>query len=117
MENEKERSRKLYIPVNVVESRDFVSGFGKKELAITGGALFIAVILAFIIYAVTANTIVSVGAVIFLVAGTVMAVRRNSHNESIVDQIILIHKYCQAQKRFVYEYKGLNMEWKEEKDE
>lgn len=105
---------KLYIPVNVVESKDIISGIGGEELAIIGVAGVVGVIAGIIMYAATANMIYCIISVAFIIAAVFIMVRRDNHNESIVDKLMHIYKYKRAQKRFEYEYNGISSPWEEE---
>lgn len=108
---------KLYIPVNVVESKDIISGIGGKELAALGAAGAVGVIAGIVIYAITANMIYCIISVAFIIATVFIAVRRDNHNESIIDKLMHIYRYSRAQKRFEYEYRGVSSPWEEEKHE
>lgn len=114
MESDK---NKLYIPVNVVESKDIISGIGGKELAVLGAAGAVGVIAGIVIYAITANMIYCIISVAFIIATVFIAVRRDNHNESIVDKLMHIYRYSRAQKRFEYEYRGVSSPWEEENHE
>ena len=98
---------KLYIPVNVLETRDLVPGIGGKELTEIGIAAIVGVIISLVVYAMRADMIVCILIVIFTTVTTFIAVRRDNHNENMVDKLVQIYKYAAAQKRFEYEYRGI----------
>lgn len=111
-------TKNLYIPVNVPETKDIiVSGIAGKEIAIVGCSGAAGIILGLITYALTANMIYCWMLVFIIVAAAFIAVRRDNHNESLIDKLVLIYRYTQAQKRFEYEYRGVHSPWEEEKNE
>lgn len=96
--------KELYIPVNVPEREDFISGFGAKELTITGVSLFFGVIVAVIVFFRTESAFYAVGAAGIIVAITIVLVRRDLYDESIIDKLRFVRIYHRAQKQFIYEY-------------
>lgn len=50
----------------------------------------------------------------FAITITFIAVRRDNHNESMIDKLIQIYRYVRAQKRFEYEYMGIKSIWENE---
>ena len=42
-----------------------------------------------------------------------IAVRRDNHNENMIDKILQIYRYTNAQKRFEYEYMGIKSPWED----
>lgn len=59
------RKKELYIPLNVIESQDLISGIGGKEIGYIGGALLAGVILAVMIFMLSGSMVLAV-----LVGGT-----------------------------------------------
>lgn len=99
--------KELYIPVNVPEREDFISGFGGKELTITGISLLIGIIVAAVIFVQTDAAFYAVGATGIIVALTIVLVRRDQFDESIIDKLRFVRLYHKAQKQFNYEYFNL----------
>ena len=50
-----DNDKKLYIPVNVLETKDIIPGIGGKELAAIGITTAVGVIISIIVYAVNNN--------------------------------------------------------------
>lgn len=98
------KNKELYIPVNVPESEDFISGFGNKELAITTITFFVAIVLAIITYVSTDSVFKAVFIAAVLLAVVIIAIKRDKYDESIIDKIKLVNKYRKSQKKFVYEF-------------
>ncbi len=106
--------KELYIPVNVPETKDIiVSGIAGKEMAIIGCSGGAGIILGLTVYALTGNMIYCWMLVFITVAAAFIAVRRDIHNESLVDKLVLVYRYTQAQKRFEYVYRGIKSPWEE----
>lgn len=99
-----EKKKELYIPLNVIESQDLISGIGRKEVSYIGAALLIGVILAVIIFSSSGNMVAAVMTAGILVSITVLMVRRDQFNESMVDKLRFIKIYMESQKRYEYRY-------------
>lgn len=97
-------SRPLYFPVNCPDANDYVAGFGAKEFICIAAAFGVAVVAAVAIYGSGHSTVFSVLAGGCILGGTILAVRKDRHQESLVDQIRQVVRYHRAQKKFVYEY-------------
>lgn len=102
-----ERKKELYIPLNVVESQDLISGIGGKEIGYIVGALVAGVVLAIMIFSFTGSMVLAVLIGGTLVALTVMLVRRDKFNESMVDKFRFVKIYLQSQKRYEYRYHNI----------
>lgn len=105
---------KLYIPVNVLETRDLVPGIGGRELVEIGIAAVVGVIVSLMVYAINADMIVCILITAFAATATFIAVRRDNHNENMIDKLGQIYRYVKAQKRFEYEYMGIKSQWEEQ---
>lgn len=103
---EQENKEELYIPVNIPESRatDFFAGYGSKELFITIITFFIAIILAVVIYQSTKQLFFSAILGIGLVGITVLIIKRDQYDESLIDKLKIIQKYNKTQKKYEYKY-------------
>ncbi len=109
-----DNAQKLYIPVNVLETHDLVPGMGGKEFAAMGIAAAIGVVISILIYAINNNLITCIMIIAFAITITFIAVRRDNHNESMIDKLVQIYRYVRAQKRFEYEYMGIKSIWENE---
>ena len=98
--------KELHIPVNIPESRatDYFAGYGSKELGTTVVTFIIAIILAVILYQSTNQLLFSGVLGIGLVGITVLIIKRDQYDESMIDKIKIIQKFNKEQKEYPYEY-------------
>lgn len=96
--------KELYFPANVIDRNDFISGFGGKELMATLIAFGTAIAAIVICFLSTGNMFLSVFVGIVIVAVTIILVRRDKFDESVIDKVRYIILYYRSQKRFVYDY-------------
>ncbi|BDF45184.1 hypothetical protein CE91St56_23070 [Lachnospiraceae bacterium] len=108
------RKKELYIPVNVPEREDFVSGFGAKELSITGISLFVGIICAVVIFNLSGSAFQAVGSGAIILTTVIMMIRRDRYDESLIDKFRFVLRYLKAQK--IYEYKYHNIHEGDEKE-
>lgn len=101
---DKKNDEKLYMPVNVPDSEDYVAGIGKKELAIIGICLAVAVVMAIIIYTASGDEVVALAAAGIFIALVILCVRRDPYQESLIDKLKIVIAYYRAQKQYVYSY-------------
>lgn len=94
----------LYIPTNVSDSNDIISGFGMKELAITGAGAGFALMLAIILYSSSKNIVTAVLLPFTVIAVIIVCVRRDKYSESVIDKLRFIWIYYRSQKRYKYQY-------------
>lgn len=97
----------LYIPVNTLDSDDFISGIGSKELTIIISVLFGVLIIAVLIVAFTSNIFVSVVVCIGCIGLTIISIRRDIYNESLITKLKVIYRFYKAQKIFEYKYHNI----------
>lgn len=95
---------KLVIPVNVVNQNDFISGFGGKEMGISAVALVIGVIVAVVCYAVNEAILTGIALAAGIIGITILSVKRDRFNESLIDKIRFVRVYYKSQKKYEYEY-------------
>lgn len=98
------KNKELYIPVNVPESEDFISGFGAKELSITAITFFISIVAAIVTYVTTESVFKAVFIAAVLLSVVIIAIKRDKYDESIIDKIKLVIKYKKSQKKYVYDF-------------
>lgn len=101
---DKRKSKKpLYIPIKTLDSQDFVTGFGKLELAIilftTGIALVLGIIIAFLI-----NSLIGIITGVLIVSTVFMIIRRDNNNENMIRKIRIMIQFNQSQKKYLYVY-------------
>lgn len=101
---DKKNDEKLYMPVNVPDSEDYVAGIGNKELAIIGICLAVAVVMAIIIYTASGDEVVALAAAGIFIALVILCVRRDPFNESLINKLKIVIAYYRAQKQYVYSY-------------
>lgn len=99
--------KELYIPLNVVESQDLINGIGGKEIGYIGGALAAGVVMAVLLFSFTGSMVMAVLAGGGIVSLTVIMVRRDRFNESMVDKIRFVWIYTKVQKKYEYHYHNI----------
>lgn len=99
--------KELYIPLNVVETQDLISGIGGKEIGFIGASLVVGIILAIIIFSSSGNMVTAVMTGGILVSVTVLLVKRDRFNESMIDKLRFIREYAKSQKRYPYNYTNI----------
>lgn len=101
--NSKKSKKPLYIPIKTLDSQDYVTGFGKLELAIllfaTGIALVLGIILAFLI-----NSLIGIITGVFIVSTVFIIIRRDNNNENLIRKIRIMIQFNQSQKKYLYAY-------------
>lgn len=94
----------LYIPTNVPDNNDLISGFGTKELAITGIGVAVAVTVAVFLFGVTGNIVNAILIPFGGVAVLVVCIRRDQFSESLIDKLRYVWIYYHAQRVYQYQY-------------
>ena len=92
----------LKVPENTSDRNDYVQGIGKKELAAIVCSLGIAIAVLIFALIAGANMVIWMFVVVFGIAFTVVAVRRDNTNESMIDKIRFMIQYQKSQKRYIY---------------
>lgn len=105
METENKK-KELYLPTNIPESRayDYFSGYGIKELVITICSMVVAIIFAVILFQYTNQILYSGilgGGILFI---TILIIKRDKFDESLIDQLKIIIKFMKEQKQYEYFY-------------
>lgn len=98
------RIESLYIPVNIKTRMEFFDGYGAAELGKSIFVAAIALIAAFFIYSLTANTAVCVMIFLIAVAASVMAQTKDQNGLSVIDNVRFIVRFMNGQRKFDYEY-------------
>lgn len=109
-----ERRKPLYIPIKTLDSEDYVTGFGKMELAVTALSVAIALV-AGLIVAMTANSLVGILVGCFIVATVFVVVRRDNNNENMAKKIKIVLQCNKSQKRYLYNH-GTTFDYSQEDD-
>lgn len=97
----------LYIPVHTPDADDFVAGIGKFEGLVVGISGVVSLLLAIISYAVMENVIVAVMFSAIIIALTITIIRRDSHNENLVNKLMIVWDFYKSQKRYYYRYHSI----------
>lgn len=97
-----DENNKLMIPAQTSDRKDYVSGIGKKEVAVIGGSLVLSIMMVLISFALGLSVAVAMFIAFFIVASTICVIRRDAINESLIDKIGLIICYRKEQKQFLY---------------
>lgn len=96
--------KELYFPVNVIDRNDFITGFGPKELLITVISFSVSVVVIIISYFLVRNVFLSLFIGIMILAVTIILIRRDRFDESVIDKVRYIVQYYRSQKKFIYDY-------------
>lgn len=107
---EEKISTKLYIPSNVKTRFEFIKGFGFKELTTTSIVVAFLLLIAFIIYSITSNLIISVLLVLIGTSAMIIISAKDTNNLSVLDMINNMLEFTNMQK--IYEYKYFDR-WRE----
>lgn len=99
-----ENKRPLHIPAQSSDRNDYIQGIGPKEVAIILAALLASAILAVFICVFTGNIPMGLFTGFFMIGSTIIAVKRDSINESMIDKVNIIIEYSKSQKRYEYRY-------------
>lgn len=100
-----EKERELKIPTQTSDRNDYIQGVGAKELTEILISLIIAVVLTCVFYFVFGNLLIALFVGFFALASTIIAVKRDAINESMIDKLRLIMHYAKMQKKYEYEYR------------
>jgi c-di-AMP phosphodiesterase-like protein len=103
-ERQEEKKKPLYISTNILERKDIVEGFGKKEIGYLMVALLISIILFFILYAFTGDILIPFIAAIMILTVVAMIVRKDQCNESMIDKLKFMLEFSKSQKKYEYQY-------------
>lgn len=96
--------KELYFPVNVIDRNDYVTGFGPKELFITVISFITSVAIIIAGYLSTKNMLVSLFTGIVILAITIILIRRDKFDESVIDKVLYIIRYCRSQKKYIFDH-------------
>lgn len=96
--------KELYFPVNVIDRDDFIAGFGAKEIAMAGIAFGVAIAAAISIYLSVENVPLALFSGFVILIVTIVMIRRDKYDESLIDKFRYLIRYCQSQKRYHYCY-------------
>lgn len=98
-----ENNKQVKIPRQVRLKTEFFVGYGVEELIKTVLVGVVSVIVAYIVYKITGQTLVSTLIVIGAIAISVIALIKSNNNFSMVDIIKNIIKFELMQKEYRYE--------------
>jgi len=103
-----ENNKQVKIPRQVRLKTEFFVGYGVEELIKTVLVGVVSVIVAYIVYKITGQTLASTLIVIGTIAISVVALIKSNNNFSMVDIIKNIIKFELMQKEYKYERCGFN---------
>lgn len=106
MENEERPDKELYIPIQIPDSDDYISGIGQREIFIIAAMSLIAVVIG-IALSVLKNTVVGVSMGGAIIAFTIMIIRRDLNNENLLKKLKIYHAFDKVQKKYLYVYKNM----------
>lgn len=96
--------KELYIPTNVPDNNDIISGFGIKEIIIAGIGTAASVVFAVLVYIISSDIVASVLLPFAAIAILIVFIRRDQCSESIIDKLKFVWYYMKSQKRYGYQY-------------
>ena len=99
MENEE-----LYIPMGIKSKRDKITGFGDKELFIIAIISAMTLILVSIYYSLSQDSFGAVFASMVVGVTTLVILRKNETNQSVLDLATHVIYYWRGQKSYKYRY-------------
>jgi|LGOV01.1.fsa_nt_gb hypothetical protein len=100
LENEKE----LYIPLGIKLKRDKITGFGVKEIFIIVVIFSITLIVASFYYSISRDSFGTVLGSLIVGGSTLIILRKNETNQSVLDLATHLIKYLRSQKKYQYHY-------------
>lgn len=104
----KENIHSLYIPVNIKRRKEWVDGFGAKELKYTIIWSIIGLIYGLIMYFIKDKEMMYIIFSVILFAGsTVILTRKDKTNRSTIDYILMNYKFMNSQKIYKYKYHNI----------
>lgn len=97
--------QKLYVPANITIRSEFFKGFGNREMAITGIAAAIGLVIGIIIFMTGGNIVASVFTLFIIVGACITLVTKYDNNLSMVDHLLIIMRYANSQQKFYYKHR------------
>lgn len=101
------KKEKLYIPTKILDSDDYIAGFGNQELVITGVVSVISILIGLYLYQMQENTFIAVAITLCSITATIFLIRRDICNENVFQKIKILWKNSRMQKRYFYFYKNI----------
>lgn len=111
-----ENKRPLHIPEQSSDRNDYIQGIGPKEVAIILAALLVSTVVTIFVCVFTNNIPMGLFIGFFMIGSTIIAVKRDAINESMIDKVHLMNEYSKSQKRYEYRYEDV-FETEKEGDE
>ena len=109
-----EENKPLYMPVRVQDSEDFISGIGRFEIIMIVLSTIVSIILGILIGILT-NILIGTIVGILIIFLTVITVKRDIANENFIVRLLIIKKYINSKRRFLYGYYSIFNEQFEDK--
>ncbi len=100
----------LYIPTGVKAQNELFNGFGRRELLQSAVGSLLGGAVAALLWLVSGNVALTVVAALTGIFGSVMMCTKDQNNQSVVDQIGNMARFCRSQQ--IYPYRMLD-EWGE----
>jgi len=98
----------LYIPTGVRPGKELFHGFGRRELTQSAVGSLVGGMVAALLWLATGNVALTVVTVLSGIFGSVMMCTRDQNNQSVVDQVGNLLRFCRSQQ--IYPYRMLD-EW------
>ena len=103
----RENKKDLYIPLNVPDRKELISGFGTIELVISGIILLISVLIVIVAYVMEFNILYALLIAISLFTVVVMFVRKDKYGENLIYKTKYVIRFNKSQKMYQYQYHNI----------
>lgn len=104
MNEEKATHKDLKIPAPVSDRADVIQGIGNKEISIILATLAVLIIMVIVGSNITGNVPACMFTAMFVLALTVVTVKRDATNENLIDHARNVIHYLKMQKAYEYRH-------------
>lgn len=101
------KKEKLYIPTKILDSDDYIAGFGNKELVVTGVVSAVSILAGLYIYQIEENMFLAVALSVGTIAAAIFLIRRDECNENVFQKVKILWKNSRMQKQYKYFYTNI----------
>lgn len=97
---------KLYIPYGIGIEKEYILGFGKKEVKHFFIGLLLTGVISAAAFLITQQIVVIVMCLMIGTAGSFLTTRKETYSQSVVEVVQNIIRFRRTQQRFSYRYKS-----------
>lgn len=98
------KKNELYIPLPVTDSRDYITGFGQREMGYLIVSFVVAIFIGILFQILFGNVATTVVSSFSFIGLMVIIVRKDNYDENLIDKVHIFIEYQKCQKRYEYEY-------------